>query len=102
MIHVIATVELHDGKRDDFLTVFNHNLPNVVDEDGCLAYNAAVDLETDIAVQEPVRPNVVTIVEQWESLDHLKAHLNAPHMATYRESVKDLVKGVSLQILQPA
>jgi quinol monooxygenase YgiN len=40
-------------------------------------------------------------VEAWESLDDLHRHLKAPHMATYREEVKDLVKQVSLQVLQP-
>jgi quinol monooxygenase YgiN len=48
-----------------------------------------------------LRDNVVTIVEQWESLDHLRAHMAAPHMATYREIVKDIVKGASLQVLEP-
>jgi len=32
----------------------------------------------------------------------LKAHLAAPHMAAYREQVKDLVGGVALQVLEPA
>ncbi|MFH1569176.1 MAG: antibiotic biosynthesis monooxygenase [Gemmatimonadota bacterium] len=42
------------------------------------------------------------MVEQWASLAALQAHLGAPHMATYRQRVKDLVKGVSLQVLEPA
>jgi quinol monooxygenase YgiN len=102
MIHVIATIEVVPGKRDEFIGHFNANVPNVLAEDGCLAYGPTVDLETDLAVQIPLRDNVVTIVEQWESLDHLKAHIVAPHMATYREKVKDIVKGASLQVLEPA
>ncbi|MGA1198815.1 MAG: putative quinol monooxygenase [Candidatus Latescibacterota bacterium] len=102
MIHVIATIEVVPGKRDEFIGHFNDNVPNVLAEDGCLAYGPTVDLETDLAVQIPLRDNVVTIVEQWESLDHLKAHIVAPHMATYREKVKDIVKGASLQVLEPA
>lgn len=43
----------------------------------------------------------MTIVERWESLDALKAHLEAPHMLEYRQKVKDFVKEVKLQILQP-
>ncbi|MDP6037906.1 MAG: putative quinol monooxygenase [Candidatus Latescibacteria bacterium] len=102
MVHVIATIEVVEGKRDEFVSIFNDNLSNVLAEDGCLAYGPMVDLDTGFAVQIPVRENVVTIVEQWESLDHLKAHLVASHMATYREQVKDLVLGVSLQVLEPA
>jgi quinol monooxygenase YgiN len=44
----------------------------------------------------------VTIVEQWMSLDHLHAHLKAPHQAAYREDVKDWIEGVSLKILKKA
>ena len=45
---------------------------------------------------------MTVILEKWESLDHLNAHLAADHMDEYREKVKDLVVGVSLQILEPA
>ena len=43
----------------------------------------------------------MTIVERWESLESLERHLIAPHMVAYRTRVKELVRGVSLQILQP-
>jgi quinol monooxygenase YgiN len=101
MIHVIATITVNPGLRDKFLAVFNRNVPAVQAEEGCLFYGPSVDLATGLPPQLPLRENVVTIVEQWESLDHLRAHLAAPHMATYRENVKDLVQGVSLQVLQP-
>lgn len=101
MIHVIATIEIEMGKRDEFIQHFKDNVPNVLEEEGCLAYGPTVDLQTEIPVQVPMRDNTVTIVEQWESLDHLRAHLTAPHMATYREKVKDIVKGASLQVLEP-
>ena len=42
---------------------------------------------------------MVTIVEAWESFDALESHLMAPHMLDYRKAVKDLVKGVALQVL---
>ncbi len=102
MIHVIAAIEVRPGKRAKFIAIFERNVPNVLAEDGCIAYGPTVDVETGIPVQVPLRENTVTIVEQWESLEHLQAHLNAPHMATYREEVKDLVLGASLQVLTPA
>ena len=102
MIYVIATIETAEGKRDAFLDEFHRNVPKVKAEAGCLEYGPTVDVPTDIPVQDPVREQVVTIVEKWESLKALKVHLTAPHMAEYRERVKDLVKGVTLQVLQPA
>jgi quinol monooxygenase YgiN len=101
MIYVIATVEVKPGKRDAFLAEFHRNIPNVKGEKGCIEYGPTVDLKTEIKAQVPLREHVVTIVEKWESLAALQAHLTAPHMATYRERVKELVVGVSLQVLEP-
>ena|SRR5689334_2778949 len=102
MIHVVATVELVAGKRDPFLTEFHKLVPLVRAEAGCLDYGPTVDVATGIAAQVPVRDNVVTVVEKWDSLSALQAHLQAPHMAAYRTRVKDLVVSVKLQVLQPA
>jgi quinol monooxygenase YgiN len=101
MIFVIATIEVKPGKREAFLAEFNRNVPNVRAENGCVEYGPTVDAKTDIKAQIPFRENVVTIVEKWESLQALHAHLVAPHMATYRERVKDYVVGATLQILDP-
>ena len=102
MIIVIATIELSDGQRDAFLAEFRQIIAPVRAEDGCLEYAPHVDLETTIPAQGDPRPNVVTVVEKWESKEALKAHLVAAHMAEYRERVKDLVLGMTLHILEPA
>ncbi len=101
MIFVIATIEVKPGKREAFLAEFHKNMPNVKAEKGCVEYGPTVDVKTDIKAQVPLRDNVVTVVEKWESLQALQAHLTAPHMATYRERVKDYVAGVTLQVLEP-
>ena len=101
MLHVLATVELEAGKRDAFLAEFAKLVPLVRAEDGCHEYGPAVDVPTSIAVQIVPRPDVVIVVEKWASLAALEAHLKAPHMGEYRQRVKELVKQVSLQILQP-
>ncbi|HYL82571.1 MAG TPA: putative quinol monooxygenase [Candidatus Acidoferrum sp.] len=101
MIYVIATVEVKPGKREAFLAEFHRNMPNVRAEKGCIEYGPSVDLKTDIKAQIPLRENTATVVEKWESLQALQTHLLAPHMATYRERVKDIVISVSLQVLEP-
>ena len=45
MIHVLATIEVAAGKRDEVLTQFAWLTPQVRAEDGCLEYGAAVDVE---------------------------------------------------------
>ena len=77
-------------------------MPKVQEEEGCVEYGPTLDVKTNIEVQIPFRPNVVTVVEKWESLDALQDHLMAPHMMEYRERVKLLVANVSLRILEPA
>jgi quinol monooxygenase YgiN len=102
MIHVIAAIEIAPGRRDDFLAEFHKVVPLVQQENGCLEYGPTIDVPTDIPAQPAPRADVVTVVEKWESLDALKAHLVAPHMNEYRERVKDLVKGATIHVLEPA
>ena len=102
MIIVIAEIELVAGKRAAFLEEFHKVVPLVRDEVGCIEYGPTIDAETDIAAQIPNRADIVTVVEKWESVDTLKAHLVADHMTEYRGRVKDFVKGSVLRILEPA
>lgn len=101
MIHVIATIELAEGAREKFLGEFHRIISIVRDEDGCIEYGPAVDLATSVS-SAPPRENVVTVVEKWSSVPALEAHLKAPHMATYRDRVKDLVRDVKIEVLAPA
>lgn len=100
MIYVIATIEIRDGLRDHFLREFHRIVPLVRDEDGCVEYGPAIDKQTNLG--DPPRANVVTVMEKWSSVTTLEAHLQAPHMARYREVVKDLVLGMKIQVLEPA
>jgi quinol monooxygenase YgiN len=101
MIQVIATIELKNGCRDDFLIHLNKNVPKVKAEQGCLAYDSSIDLDAGLPVQGEIRPHVVVLIEAWTDLDALHAHLKTPHMAAYRETVKDYVTNVGLQVLKP-
>ena len=102
MIHVVATIEIIEGKRDEFLAEFRKLVPLVHEEDGCIEYGPAIDFETNLPAQGGARPNVVTVLEKWESIEALEAHLVAPHMVDYRGRVKEMVIDTKLQVLQPA
>ena len=101
MIHVLATVELQPGTREKFLAELRQVVPKVRAEQGCVEYTPTVDAETSLPVQGDRRENVVVIVERWESLQHLEAHLVAPHMMEYRPKVREFISRVGLQILEP-
>lgn len=102
MIAVVATIQTAPGKRDEFLDHFRRLVPEVHAENGCLEYGPMVDTPTGLAAQGDLRSDVVVVMEKWESVEALKAHLVAPHMTAYRERVKDLVLGTTLQVLEPA
>jgi quinol monooxygenase YgiN len=102
MIVVLATIELQPGKRPDFLAEFRKIVPKVRAEKGCHEYFPAVDTVSGLPVQGPARDDVVVVIEKWESVAALEAHLIAPHMMEYRPKVKEFVKKVFLQILSPA
>jgi quinol monooxygenase YgiN len=102
MIYVIATVELKPGCRAAYLEVLLGNVAAVKAEKGCLEYAPIIDVETDIPIHEEYNDNVVTIIESWQDIADLKNHFNEPHMLAYRKKTKDLLKKVSIQVLQPA
>jgi quinol monooxygenase YgiN len=99
MIHVIASIRIKSGQRSAFLEIFKHNMQKVKKEMGCLTYFPAVDVATGLPPQQ-MAPNVVTVIEAWESLAALRNHLDAPHMLAYKEKVKDIVEDVTLKVLE--
>ena len=101
MINVIATIKLNDNCIDEFIELFNANVPRVLEEQGCIEYIPAIDFKTELGSQI-LDANTVTVIEKWASYEHLQAHFVAPHMLAYKAKVKDLVKSVSLRILTSA
>lgn len=96
---MVATIQLRPGVREAFLTEFRKIVPDVLKENGCIEYGPTVDMATDLANQhcDDCR---VTILEKWDSLESLKAHLVAPHMTDYRPRVKDFVLSSELRVLE--
>ena len=101
MINVIASITVKESQLETFIEIFKANIPNVLKENGCIEYSAAVELKTDVAVQETDK-KIVTVIEKWESLQHLETHFEAPHMLDYKSRVEGMVEAVSLKILKEA
>ncbi len=99
MINVIASIQIKEGHLSDFVEIFKSNIPKVLEEKGCLEYVPTVDLPTGLPPQE-LNANVVTIIEKWNSLEDLMAHLSAPHMLAYQKKTKELVENMSVKVLE--
>ncbi len=102
MIHVIASIRTAPGRRDEVLNAFRGLMPEVLAEAGCIEYGTATDLENVLDGQPAARPDLVTVIEKWQDPAALRAHLAAPHMVQFRDTVKDLVAGVEIRVLEPS
>jgi quinol monooxygenase YgiN len=102
MIHVVAVITAKPGKRAEILQHFHANVPSVQKEKGCIEYGAAVDAENALAFQTKWGPDTFLVIEKWESMEALKAHAAAPHMAAYGAKTKELIASRVIHILAPA
>jgi quinol monooxygenase YgiN len=102
MVHVLAVITAKPGKREEVLGHFRANVPAVRAEKGCIEYGAAVDAEAALPVQTRYGADTFVVVEKWESMDALKAHATAPHMAAYGAKTKELLASRVIHILSPA
>lgn len=100
MINVIASICVKTGTLSDYLEILKANLSAVRKEKGCVEYVPMVDIDAKLPTQV-FDKNVVTILEKWESLEALHAHLGSPHMLDYREKVRNMVESVAVKVLQP-
>jgi quinol monooxygenase YgiN len=44
---------------------------------------------------------VIKLIEAWETLEALYAHLKTEHLAAYRDAVQDYVAGLTVRVLKP-
>lgn len=102
MIHVVAEIELKPGKRPEFLTLFKEHVKKVRQEKGCVAYAPMVDASGEPPAARAPRENVVTILEEWQSLEDLQAHLKAPHQAEFFKRTGDMRAAGRVSVLTEA
>jgi len=101
MIHVIAVITAKPGKRENILQAFRANVPAVRAELGCIEYGAAIDAEHALSIQTRWGPDTFLVIEKWESMDALRAHAAAPHMAAYAAKTRELIASRVIHILAP-
>jgi len=101
MINVIASIKVKEGRLSDLLDIFKSNVPNVLEEKGCIEYAATIDIPTGLPPQQ-LEGNTITVLEKWESVEDLKTHLASPHMAAYFEKTENMVENTTIKVLQQA
>jgi quinol monooxygenase YgiN len=100
MIHVIATITAQPGERDAVLALFSKNQPAVLVENGCISYEAVVDVPNFGTIQTPLGNDTFAVIERWESAEALKAHAGSAHMVEYGRNTKPLLASRVINVLQ--
>ena len=99
MISVIAIITAKPGQRETILGHFRANVPAVLAETGCIEYGPHVDTEGMGGFQTKFGPDTFVVLEKWESVDALKGHAAAPHMAAYSAKTKELIASRVIHVL---
>ena len=100
-VHVLAVITAKKGLREQILEAFRANVPAVHAENGCIEYGATIDTDGVGSLQTKFGEDTYVVVEKWESLDALKAHAAAPHMAAYSAKTKDMIASRVIRVLSP-
>ena len=101
MIHVLAFITAKPGLRDQVLREFHANIPAVRAEEGCIEYGPATDAQDVGAFQTKLGDDAFVVIEKWASVEALRAHAAAPHMAAYAARTKDLIASRVIHVLSP-
>ena len=64
-----------------------------------MLYVPTVDADSGLEAQCKDE-NAVVVIEKWETLSALHAHLEAPHMLEFRKNAGEMMEGVALKVLQ--
>jgi quinol monooxygenase YgiN len=102
MVHVISITTTKPGRRAAVLRLLQANAPTVRAEAGCIEYEATTDSAPGLVFQTPFGPDTFVVIEKWESLGALQAHLTSPHMAVYGADVRDMIGNRTIHVLSPA
>jgi quinol monooxygenase YgiN len=71
----------------------------VLAEDGCYGYETLIDHLPALEIQTQ-DPNLIMVLEKWQSTVHLETHMLTAHMQRHFEAIKDHVVDVKVRILQ--
>ena len=80
------------------LDQFAKIIPTVLQEEGCHGYAPMVDAATNASFRATA-PDSIIMVEQWETVAHLEAHLQT-HMKAWSDAVKGDVLETHIRILE--
>ncbi len=98
MIHILVSMMVKEGCMKEFLALGEKLRREVLKEKGCHAYEYTREIASPLGIQEAVDSNRITLVERWDSLESLKAHMDAPHMKEFGPGMSELRTSVTARV----
>ena len=101
-VYVLCRFDLKpDADAADYAAKTLAVVPAVRREDGCRMYTLLKDASTDW--DRPMRfgDRTMWMLEKWDSVDALKAHLSAPHMKAFGPTVAPMRASSTFHVLEP-
>lgn len=81
MLIVSGTIEINPEKTGSGRAAAIKMMEETRKEKGCIVYEFSQLIEA---------PHIIRVYEEWETLEDLKAHGQAPHMAAFREALAEV------------
>ena len=100
-VYVLCRFDLKpDASIGDYVGKTLAVVPTVRAEDGCQMYTLLKDAATDW--EKPMRfgERTMWMLEKWDSVDALKAHLETPHMKAFGPSVRPMRTASTFHVLE--
>lgn len=89
-----------DADRAAYVAQTKAILGAVRQESGCIEYRLLGDCETDWDKPQRFGERTLWMVEQWDSVRSLKAHLETPHMKAFGPKVSGMKSGSTFHVLE--
>ena len=102
-VYVLCRFDLKpDADVRDYVAKTLAVVPTVRAEDGCRLYTLLKDTSADW--DKPMRSGERTLwmLEKWDSVDALKAHLDTPHMKAFGPTVRPMRTSSTFHVLESA
>jgi quinol monooxygenase YgiN len=100
MLHVVVTMTVKEGRLEEFLALCRELRPKVLAEPGCLAYDYTREIPGPFG-GGPGRAGKIILLELWESMEALEAHLMAKHMKETGARMAELRSSVEVRCAEP-
>ena len=100
-VYVLCRFDLKpDADIADYTAKTLSVVPTVRAENGCRAYMLLKDASTDW--EKPMRfgERTMWMLEKWDSVDALKAHLETPHMKAFGPTVRPMRSNSTFHVLE--